>query len=56
MPSDVMPEEKVQNATLSLRQLIELIRSRLPTDGEAGEVEAFIILTSVLADVIDSGW
>jgi hypothetical protein len=56
MPTVVMPEEKAQDATLSLRQLIWQFRQHLPSDGETGEVEAVAILTSVLADVIESGW
>jgi hypothetical protein len=56
MPTDVMPEEKVQDATLTLRQLIWRIRQLLPTDGEGGEVEACALLTSVMTDFIESGW
>ena len=52
MPTDVMPE-KVKDAAESLYRLI---RQRVPTEGQAGEVESYILLASVLADRIRAEW
>ncbi len=52
MLTDVMPE-KAQSAAESL---LRLIRQHIPTDGEAGDVEAFAVLASILADLIGTVW
>jgi hypothetical protein len=52
MPTDVMLE-KVKDAVESLYRLI---RQRIPTEGQAGEVESYILLASVLADRIRAEW
>lgn len=51
-----MSEQKVQNATLSLRQLVWLIREHGSTDGTIGELEALAAIASMLADVIEEIW
>jgi hypothetical protein len=56
MPTAGMSEQKVQNAALSLRQLVWLIRQQDPADGGIGKLEAPAAIASMLVDVFENIW